>query len=188
PLACIAMLATPIGAAGWVASLLPESSVAQFPLALVAAVLAIPCGLLGFGALAAVPLAWSAIVNERDPDLLDALSRGYEYLYRRPLPLLIYSVVAMLLLAVATGLISGVVAVAQGVAMTVLHWTAAPATMGKLTQQVLLQIPIAAVFALAWSLVGGIYLLIRFDAGGQQVEDLWVPPPATRDSFPNLPS
>ncbi|TWU17564.1 hypothetical protein Pla52o_51200 [Novipirellula galeiformis] len=188
PIACIAMLATPIWAAGWVASLVPESPVAQLPLAFVAAVMAIPCGILGFGAIVAIPLAWSAIANERDPDVLDALSRGYEYLYRRPLQLVMYGVVAVVLLTIATALISGVVATAQQIVLVALDWTSAPAMTHNLTQQILTLIPIATAFALAWGLVGGVYLLIRYDAGGQQVEDLWVPPLAPRDPVPTLPT
>ena len=63
------------------------SSGLEFVLALVAAAIALPCGILAFGANVAVPLSWAALTNERDPDPLDSLSRGYEYLFRRPLRL-----------------------------------------------------------------------------------------------------
>ena len=76
-------------------------------------VLAVPAGLLAFGALFAIPLALVAMVNESDPDLFDSLSRGYEYLMRRPLSIVWYSLVCILLIYVISQFLSGIAFASQ---------------------------------------------------------------------------
>ena len=90
-----------------------------FGTAAIAALLAIPCGVLVFGANFAVPLGWAAMAVEREPDPLDALSRGYEYLYRRPLQLVMY------LPSVGCDSVGGDVFIADGVIAMAGIWVAA---------------------------------------------------------------
>lgn len=188
PLLCVAALGAMIWTIGWIAAWLPEWGIVQFPLALLITVLAIPCGILAFGGFVAVALAWAAIANERDPDALDALSRGYEYLYRRPAHLILYGLVSLALLWIVMFLVNGVTYAAAGITLVVLDWTTAPAMTGTFVLQIISLVPSATAFAFAWGLIGGVYLLIRFDAGGQQVEDLWMPAATPADPLPTLPA
>ncbi|WP_442508187.1 hypothetical protein SH528x_007147 [Novipirellula sp. SH528] len=188
PMLCVAFLAAMIWGLGWIAAWMPESGLVQFPLAMLITLLAIPSGILAFGAIVAVAFAWAAIGNERDPDALDALSRGYEYLYRRPAHLILYGVVSLVLFWIVMFLIGGVTDAAARITLAVLGGTSAPAMTGNFALQILALIPTATAFAFGWGLVGGVYLLIRFDAGGQQVEDVWLPAEVPADPFPTLPS
>ncbi|TWU35129.1 hypothetical protein [Novipirellula artificiosorum] len=186
PFACVLMMAVMIFAVAWGTRLAPESLAVQIPGAIFIALLSIPCGLLAFGANVAVPLAWSALSNEKDPDSLDSLSRGYEYLYRRPLHLLIHLAVAWVLLMVVALLATTVALTAALISWTVLDLAAAPAELSGWVGQILSILPIASCFAFAWALIGGVYLLMRHEAGGQQVEDLWIPDPKAAAELPQL--
>ncbi|GAA5508496.1 hypothetical protein [Novipirellula caenicola] len=188
PLLCVAALAGMLWALGWIAAWLPEWGIIQFPLAVLITLLAIPCGILAFGGLVAIAFAWAAIANERDPDALDALSRGYEYLYRRPVHVILYGLVSLALLWIVLLLIGGVAGAAAEIAMVVLDGAAAPAMTRVFVLQIISLIPMATAFAFAWGLIGGVYLLVRFDAGGQQVEDLWIPTPPAAAPLPTLPT
>ena len=46
-----------------------------------------------------------------------------------------------------------------------------------IAQRIFGAFPTVVVLTLLWGLVGGVYLLLRYDAGGQEVEDLWQPAP-----------
>ncbi len=100
PLICVVTIALSILLFGWLARLTGAIPGADHLWAVIVVLIAIPCGFLAFGANVAVPLAWSAAANERDCDALDSLSRGYEYLMRRPLHLACYGLIAVLILAV----------------------------------------------------------------------------------------
>ncbi|TWT82790.1 hypothetical protein CA13_42530 [Planctomycetes bacterium CA13] len=188
PLACVLVMGLAIYLITLVTQMAPESPWLLAPAAVAIVLISIPCGILAFGANVAVPLAWSALANERDPDALDSLSRGYEYLYRRPLHLILNALVAFILLLVVTFLITGIVSAAGMIALAILQWAGAPDGLERLIGRMLAIIPMATCFAFSWALVGGIYLLVRAEAGGQQVEDLWEPkrPPSRR--LPKLPS
>ena len=203
PLICVALLAVPILLAGWLDYVLGGLGFFSWPLSIVVALLAIPCGLLAFGANFAVPLSWAAIVNEAVPDPLDALSRGYEYLYRRPLQLVLYAFLSAVTLWVVTLLAVGIsgsaLAIAErclGNGPSVASGSAAELADGKNissrltghTAMFLVSVPIVVAITLFWGLLGGVYLLLRRDAGGQEVEDLWLAPPAPAEPLPSLPA
>ncbi|EMI22558.1 membrane protein containing [Rhodopirellula maiorica SM1] len=188
PMLCVAALAVMIWSLGWIAAWLPEWGFVQFPIAVLITVLAIPCGILAFGGVVAIAFAWAAIANERDPDALDALSRGYEYLFRRPVHLILYGLVSLALLWIVMLLISGVTGAATEITLAVLDGAAAPVMTRSFVLQIISLIPIATAFTFAWGLIGGVYLLIRFDAGGQQVEDLWMPTAPPAAPLPTLPT
>lgn len=144
----------------------------------------LPAGVLLFGALVAVPLSWSAIVNEREPDVLDALSRGYEYLYRRPLQLLLYLAVTGGLLWVIAGLYGCIAQTAvMFAASTSIDGPAVPAAVSFFAI-----LPVVGVITVFFGCCGGIYLLLRLDAGGQEPEDLWVDGTDVKIPLPNLPA
>lgn len=187
PLACVVAIGVLIVVIGWIGKLVEGLPAIETAIGWLAALVAIPCGVLAFGALAAVPLGWAAIINERDPDAIDSLSRGYEYLYRRPLRLVMYVVVGATLLAVAWALAMGISQSAIYVGTMLLELAGTPPKVLEALIDLLQRLPLVVVLTMVWSLIGGVYLLLRHDAGSQDVEDLWQPAPDPRSSLPQLP-
>ena len=155
---------------------------------LLAAIICVAGGLLIFGANFAVPLGWAALVNEHDADSLDSLSRGYEYLYRRPLRLAMYVVIAIIPLWVTVLLAEGVAAAAAYFAATMLNLVGVSEGMLASTLVIISMLPWTTSIILMFGLLGGIYLLMRQDANGQEVEDLWIPPVESEPPLPKLPN
>ncbi len=122
-------------------------------------------GLLIFAGKFAVPLGLTASMIEPDADPIDALSRGYEYTLRR-LPQLVLLMIVATLIAMAVVLAwAGLSLAARGIATAI-----GPANPPLLYCLAILPSVIAVM--LLWSMIGGIYLLLRQSAGGQEVEDL----------------
>ncbi len=144
--------------------------------ALLSLPLVILVGLLAAGALVAVPLAWAAMTVEKRSDSIDSLSRGYEYLYRRPVQLVWYG-----LCGYGLTMIVFLIAVAVSSAGLVLATAAARAGSGNEAGQAWLQwivghLPLAVAAAAMWGLVGAVYLLMRQSANQQEIEDIAVSP------------
>ncbi len=173
PLVCVLSIAIAIYALGWLSRPFAGIFWAETTIAVIIAVVAVPCGVLGFGANVAVPLGWAALANERDRDILDSLSRGFEYLLRRPLHLVFYGMVVILLLTVIGNLAAAVTGAAVAISITVLQWAGCERGLIASMADILAHFPLIVILTLFWSLVGGVYLLLRSDAGGQEVEDLW---------------
>ncbi|MCM2372865.1 hypothetical protein [Aporhodopirellula aestuarii] len=153
----------------WMAALVSGSSEVShwagwvtLPVVLPATVIA---AVLILGGKFATPLGLAALMIEPDADPIDSLSRGYEYTLRR-LPQLV------LLIAVATVIASVVVAGWACVLFVGDGLTGAfgPSNLPLLQCLSVLPAVIAVIFL--WSMIGGIYLLLRQSAGGQEVEDL----------------
>jgi hypothetical protein len=147
----------------------------------------IPVGVLGFGALFAIPFGVAAMVNEQAPDPIDSLSRGYEYLFRRPLSLIWYGAVTVALIYLAGYMFGGV-----GLATSLVVDAITSAVRIDQVQQESALVVIGLVVSawqltLAFGLLGGVYLLLRRDACGQEVEDLWEPPKTPSEPLPRLP-
>ena len=147
----------------------------ELPLAIAITIVAIPIGLLLFGSFVATPLAIASIANEQQADPLDSLSRGYESLYRRPLHLIFSILTASFLVAVVWLIASGV----SGLALVSINVLAEIVGVNP-EQQSLVQVLVYeltnVVSLTTWlAMIGGIYLLARYDTGGQEVEDLWIP-------------
>lgn len=187
PPACVMAIGLLILVIGWLARIIAGVVVLEWLLAIAVVLIAIPCGMLAFGAMVAVPLSWAALSNERDPDALDSLSRGYEALFRRPLRLALYIIVSLGILAVVALLAMGVALAASMVATLILTMSGCSPTVPLITENVLHYFPWVVVVTLGWSLVGGIYLLLRYDTGGQEVEDLWQPTPPPKPPLPQIP-
>lgn len=134
----------------------------SLPVVLPATVIA---GLLFFAGKFAVPLGLTAIMIEPDADPMDALSRGYEYTLRRLPQFVLLMVIATLISSVIVVAWAGIALAARGVALSV-----APINPPLLTCLAIL--PTVIALMLLWSMLGGIYLLLRQSAGGQEVEDL----------------
>ncbi len=184
PLACVLVLAVMVLLVGWIGRLTYPVPWFEAILATLVILVAIPAGVLVFGANVAVPLGWAACANERDRDALDSLSRGYEYLMRRPLHLAWYAVVSLTILTVAGWLAAAVGAAAGQVSLAALELAGSPRSLQQTVISILSFFPLIVMLTLFWSLVGGIYLLLRFDAGGQEVEDLWLPAADSADRLP----
>jgi hypothetical protein len=187
PLVPILILGLLLGLAGWIERFFGLAGWLVPPTALVSALISLPAGLVAFGAVVAVPLGWGAIANEGDGDAVDALSRGYEYLLRRPLRLALYLLVAAIPLAVAWGLARGVAAGACVISESFIG-AAADSDLAAMTIDLIGFLPVVVILTLSWGLVGGIYLLLRQDAGGQEPEDLWYPPAPASQPLPTLPA
>ena len=174
--------------------LLVRLPVFLFPLPIVStfagcllAVLALPAGLLLFGAVVAVPLGLVAMMNEADPDPIDSLSRGYEYLFRRPLHLAWYIVVCWCL-GYAIHLIFSGVSLASHLLLGLAAGVVSPDEILHSSGSVVIEtLWLSAQITLQLALLGGVYLLLRRDAGGQHVEEFWIPRGESVESLPKLP-
>ncbi|MEM1227551.1 MAG: hypothetical protein AAGJ40_17770 [Planctomycetota bacterium] len=166
-LPCLAWIALIRTAVSWTQH--PWLAWLTAPLTLVAALI---IGLLLLAAKTAVPLSLAALATEPDPDPIDALSRGYEYTLRRLPQLCLYVLVAIAL--------TTIVATAWTLIGYWSAWAATPllrelgdAGVGFRTAKIFGGVVIATMMA---SMSGGIYLLLRESAGGQEVEDVAATP------------
>lgn len=151
-------------------------------IAIVAIPTAILIGLIAGGAVVAVPLAIAAAVLEKQPDVLDSLSRGYEYLYRRPVYLLFYAICAAILVAIAWLLATLVAAAAMSIGGWGLRIGSGQANAPQGYQWLLVRLPLAVACTAAWGQIGAIYLLLRQAANDQEVEDIATSPIDTRST------
>ncbi|MGB7346552.1 MAG: hypothetical protein WBD20_20190 [Pirellulaceae bacterium] len=183
PLLCVLFICLALAVLGWVSR---AGDWIAYPLSILTAIIALACGLLAFGANIATPLGWAALANEKEPDPLDALSRGYEYLYRRPLQLVIHGLAGMVILFVVTTLAALVAVSAVNVSNYALALSGAPKETIVSTALMLSFFPSVVAVTLFWSIVGGVYLLMRYDANGQEVEDIWQSPLVSETALPEL--
>lgn len=126
-------------------------------------------GLLVAGGKVAVPLGLVSLMTEAKPDAMDSLSRGYEYTLRR-LPQL----VGYTLVAIATTL-----PVLAGWALVfVTAWWAACLSGAGIDNvaTALVMTGLAIATLLMSAMIGGVYLLLRRSAGGQEIADVWAEP------------
>ncbi len=188
PLGCVSVFALLIMMIGWISGFVGDITWLNSLLAGVTLLFAIPCGLLAFGANAAIPLSWAALSNERDPDAMDSLSRGYEYLFRRPLHLVAYLLVSAIIASVISMLAFGITKTAIQINSQLLNYAHAAEGMVVKSSNLLEHLPVVVLLTATWSLLGGVYLLLRYDAGGQEVEDLWQADARPEPPLPSIPS
>lgn len=186
PLVCVALVGLLPLAIGVVSGWLGRVWAIETMLGIIAATVVIPAAVLAFGAVVAVPMAWAAIASEADPDPLDALSRGYESLYRRPLQLALNSAAAVVAGAVVVLISVGVAAAGRSVVVTMLDLGGGTTATIAAATMVCRSIPVVVSFTVAWGLIGGVYLLVREATGGQEPEDLWQPSPDDPPTMPKL--
>ncbi|WP_145389523.1 hypothetical protein [Stieleria neptunia] len=148
---------------------------------------AIPIGVLGFGAVFAVPLALAAMVCEPTPDPIDSLSRGYESLYRRPLSLAWYVAFSGALVCLFGVMLGGIGLASVVAAQLVTSVISSDGAQLQAAADVITLVVVAWQTTLAFGLLGGVYLLLRSDTGGQEAEDLWEPPAPPVEPLPELP-
>ncbi|MEM6365731.1 MAG: hypothetical protein AAF745_14980, partial [Planctomycetota bacterium] len=147
----------------------------------------LPVGVLGFGACFAIPLGLIAMVTEPDPDPIDSLSRGYEYLFRRPLFLAWYTILGGILLILFGWLFGGLTGVMSVAATQIGSIWVLDAVSIHGAGRVIDLLFLSGLMTLFLASLGGIYLLLRYDAGGQEVEDLWEPAQPAAPQLPTLP-
>jgi hypothetical protein len=186
PLACAAMLSVFVMLLGALSRIVVFSWI-EYVIAALIVVVAIPCGILVFGANIAVPLSWSALAIEENPDPLDSLSRGYEYLLRRPLKLILYLLIASVLAIIVALFASLIGHAAEAVVRFSFDLVGAAKNTQLATIDLLRWFPRLVWLTQMGTLCGGVYLLLRYDAGGQEVEDIWQPTPEPRVDLPELP-
>jgi hypothetical protein len=187
PLAALTLAVVMILPLGWLARIAPYESFVQVAAGWLAALLAIPSGLIAFGGVVAVPLSWAALGNEQDRDPLNALSRGYEAPLRRPLHLAFYLGFASLVAWVVWWIAAGIASAAILMSEWTLGLSGCSSEVHTVASATLSSIPWVVVTTLGWGLLGGIYLLLRYDTGGQEVEDLWEQEQPDTPSLPKLP-
>lgn len=185
PLACVCVIGFALLLTAWASRM---GVWIETPLSLFAALIAVVCGILAFGSYFAVPIGWAALVNEKEPDVLDSLSRGYEYLYRRPMQMAMYLCITIVILLVVVFFAEGVGLVGAKVSITMMELAGASDSMIATTRSHLRLFPFVVSMTLFWSLVGGVYLLLRRDAGGQEIEDLWQPTSLPTKPLPKIPT
>lgn len=159
------------GLLAWFGSTVGEPVARAAPL--LSAAVVMPLGLIAGLLLAAgkfaVPLGLANLMTMAEADPMDSLSRGYEYTLRRLPQLLAYCVIAMVLGGIV---VAGWTAI--GVAAVQVMSVAGQDVAASMTVVGLMLASIPMV--LAWSMIGGFYLLLRQSAGGQEVEDVWAEP------------
>lgn len=155
----------------------------------VAVVLALPLailtGLLLAGAIAALPLGMVAVVIEKQHDAFDSVSRGYEYVFRRPIQLAFYLVCSAGLLFVIGIAARAIAYAAAACGEASLAIGSGGEALPRMLGACLSSFSTAIVVTAAWGSVGAIYLLIRQAANDQEIEDIAVSPVDLRE--PELP-
>jgi hypothetical protein len=129
-------------------------------------------GMIAGGGLVAAPLAVAAMVVEKQADLLDCLSRGYEYLFRRPVYLAFYTFCSAILVT----LVCQLAVVVTNFSVAIGGWglqigmgESEPPTSFR---WLLMRLPVAVFLAAVWGQIGAIYLLMRQVANDQELEDI----------------
>jgi hypothetical protein len=176
PLAITMVLSSLMVAAGALGRISGIGSIVVEATAIAVLPIAILIGLIAGGAVAAVPLAITAVVLEKQSDVLDSLSRGYEYLFRRPVYLAFYGLCAFVLVAIVWQLAAWVVAAALSIGGWGLRIGSGEAAAPQWFQWLLGRLPWAVANTAAWGQVGAIYLLMRKAANDQEIEDIAISP------------
>lgn len=153
-----------------------------------AAIVSVPlfalAGLLLGGLILALPLIWAAAVVEHQVDGFDVVSRGFEYLFQRPLRFVFYilatAAIWLVVMWLAGFLFRAGVAVYADAAWNQPRMFPA---RGWSIADLLLR---AFGLNLFWALAAGVYLLVRRDQNHRDIEDVWEPLVAVHP-LPELP-
>lgn len=165
-LSLMMLVAGLVGRVAWAGPWLAEAmSIATVPLSIL-------IGLIAGGGLVAAPLAVVAMVVEKHADPLDCLSRGYEYLFRRPVYLFFYACCSAILVT----LVCQLAIVTTNLSVVIGGW-GLQTGMGQpglptSFRWLLVRFPVAVCLAAVWGQIGAIYLLMRQVANDQEIEDI----------------
>jgi hypothetical protein len=176
PVVCVCGLAVPLMLLAWVARVPTAGSWLSELLAIFIAPLVVLIGLIAAGAVPALPIAWAAIAIEKNQDPFDALSRGFEYVYRRPVHTLSYVILCWALAELMTAMARAVAIVATLISTEVYSLGSDGQPLPYVIRLVLAYLPFS-VGVVSWAAtLGATYLLLRRDANQQEIEDIAVSP------------
>ncbi len=210
PLAACLLLAIPLLMLGWIAQLDAGAFFVSiiWPLALVVGGL---IALLALGLFLGWPLMWPTISTEAT-DSFDGLSRAYSYTLHRPLRYFGYVLFAGILGMLLLCIVSFVVALIQGMAYWGLSIGAGAARVKEIAldgiaaeqgtmfrgahhtfafwSHLLQLVPLAVTASYFWTAMTQIYLLLRRDEDGAELDEVFLPaqdkefglPPLKRDA------
>jgi hypothetical protein len=179
PLLMVGAIGVVLGLIGKVAAWIADLPIGPIPVLMLAALavpFAIVAGVIFAGAWVAVPLGLAGAAIEKQEDFFDALSRGYEYLLRRPVHLVIYGGVCWLLVKLMLFAGGMLVGSASAVVDASIGMGSRFPEFASLVEGVLSRLPLGFGIAAAWGLIGGLYLLMRQAANDQEIEDIPVSP------------
>jgi hypothetical protein len=97
-----------------------------------------------------------------------------------------YTIVAIVILAAVNILATLVVGCGGRMVADTVNTNGGGNTLAASVRFTLGYVPAVVTYTLSWSLIGGIYLLLRQDAGGQEVEDLWIESAQPAVTLPEL--
>ena len=174
PVVCVCGLAVPLMLLALAARVPTAGSWLSELLAVFLVPLVVLIGLIAAGAVPALPIAWSAIAIEKKQDPFDALSRGFEYVYRRPVHTLFYVILCWALAELMTAMARAVAIVAALISTEVYSLGSSGQPLPYVIRLVLAYLPLA-VGVVSWAAtLGATYLLLRRDANQQEIEDIAV--------------
>jgi len=195
PLAACLLLAVPLLVLGWIARLDVGAFFVSviWPLALVGGGL---MTLLALGLFLGWPLVWPTISTEAT-DAFDGLSRSYSYTLHRPLRYFAYVLVAGALGALLLCIVAFVVSLIQGLTLWGFSIGSGTARLTALTAEgitaeqgamfrgahhlmsfwmhLLQLIPLAVAASYFWTAMTQIYLLLRRDEDGAELDEVFLP-------------
>lgn len=174
PMVCVLGLLAPVAALA-LADRVPGigDAIAELLGALISP-LVIVIGLIGAGSIVAIPLGWASLSIEKRNDPFDALSRGYEYLYRRPVQLAFYLVINVLTAQFLGWMANWVAYTADGLSSLVYRLGSGGESLPIAIRVVLAHLPLAVTMTAFFAVLGAVYLLLRKDANEQEIEEIVV--------------
>ena len=176
-----------------------------WPLALIGGVV---MAVLALGLMVGWPLMHAAISAEGS-DSFDALSRSYSYVYQRPMHYLMYVLAAILLGLLGLAVVNLFAGTVEGLTAWGVSWGSGvedarraingvvdPEKIGTLDrwgislinfwQGIVRAIVIGFAFAFFWTSAAAIYLLLRHDADGAELDEVFIDDGAETFGLPNL--
>ncbi len=172
PWVCIIGLALPLLLVAAVSRIPTVGRAIAELLGLLTSPLLLAIGLLAAGALFAIPLALASVAIEKRDDGFDALSRGYEYILRRPVQTVVYILSTLLLMTFIGALFTLISLAAMSVAATVMSLVNDQLATLSVWEMIFTTLPLAAIASTKTALFGAMYLLLRYDANSQDIEHL----------------
>jgi len=172
PIACILGLSVPVALLAIMDRIPSVGDWITELLGLLVVPLAILIGMIGAGAIVAIPIGWASLSIEKRSDPFDALSRGYEYLYRRPVQLAVYFTTSILVATFLCWMAQWVAFVGSLLGSLAYSLGSGGEPLPLAIRVVLAHLPIAVWMTSFFAVLGGIYLLLRKDANEQEIEDI----------------
>lgn len=197
PIVAVTAVVLPAFGIGLLMHISPAIGALLWPIALV-------CGLIAAIMLVGLAVGWPlmhAAISTEGSDSFDALSRSYSYVYQRPLHYLLYAVSAAILGAFGLIVVEVFVAAVQSLAAWGTSWGSGAELLqetlaaGKSTwagtlfwfwRGVVDAIVLGFAFAFFWAASAAIYLLLRHDVDGTELDETHLEDDGGPHGLPNL--